>query len=66
MGTWKPDKAQVECLKIVKDINYPKAALTIQNNTFLQMPQMSPEEEDQLRQFADRLANAVDAEANVA
>lgn len=66
MGTWKPDKAQVECLKLVKDINYPKAALMIQNNMVLQMPSMTPEEEAEVRKFADRLANSVDAEARVA
>lgn len=67
MGTWKPDKAQVECLKIVKDINYPKASLTInQNNTYLQMPKMSAEEEAKVREFADRLANSIVTEAQVA
>lgn len=64
MGTWKPDKAQVECLKLVKDINYPKASLTInQTNNFLQMPPMSPEEEAERRKIADRFATAVDTEA---
>lgn len=66
MGTWKPDKAQVECLKLVKDINYPKAALTIQNNTILQMPKMSPEDELRLREFADQMATAIEVEAKVA
>ncbi len=66
LGSWKPDKAQVECLKLVKDINYPKAALQINNTTILQMPPLSPEEEAKVREFADRLANAVDTEAKVA
>jgi hypothetical protein len=68
MGTWKPDKAQVECLKLVKDINFPKAALSItQNNTFLQIPKMSPEEERAIREFADRQAKVIDVqEAKVA
>lgn len=66
MGTWKPDKAQVECLKLVKDINYPKASFTIQNNTVLQMPSMSTEDEAKIREFADRLANSIDTEARVA
>lgn len=62
MGTWKPDKAQVECLKLVKDINYPKAALSITHNTILQMPTLSPEQESEIRKFADALANTVDVE----
>lgn len=67
MGTWKPDKAQVECLKLVKDINYPKASLTInQSNTYLQMPKMSAEEERAIREFADLQAKVVDVEAHVA
>lgn len=66
LGSWKPDKAQVECLKIVKDINYPKASLTIQNNTILQMPVLTPDQEAAIRQFADQLANSVDTEAKVA
>lgn len=67
IGEWTPEnpKLAVECLKIVKDINYPRASLTInQNNTYLQMPQMTPEQEAEVRQLADRLANAVDTEAN--
>ncbi len=66
LGSWKPDKAQVECLKLVKDINYPKASLTInQNNTFLQMPPMSPEEEKARRERADSFATVI-VEAKVA
>lgn len=68
MGTWKPEnpKMAVECLKIVKDINYPKASLTIQNNTILQMPKMSAEDEARLRELADQLANSIETEAKVA
>jgi len=63
MGTWKPDKAQVECLKLVKDINYPKASLTIQNNTILQMPPMTPEQEAEVRRVADYVIDFLESEA---
>lgn len=64
-GVWKPDKAQVECLKLVKDINYPKASFTFQANTYLEMPALTVEQEQEIRHLADRLAS-VATEATVA